>query len=166
MCVRWRPYTEHEVKALVIAFEQGDAERLRCPTCGSSLARPLQRRLNLSPPLRPPAAEGWPSRRHARFPFDLQASFREPGGQEGWGQVKNLSDGGLLLLTQEIFPSCTPLRMELRTRQGVRTFKGEVRWNDATRRSDVPPIAHGIQFAAPVARGLTVDLFIRGARPR
>ena len=166
MCGRWRPYTEHEVKALVIAFGQGDVTRLRCPTCGTSLARPLQRALNLPPAVRPPSAEGRPSRRHARFPFDLPASFREPGGPAGWGQVKNLSDGGLLLLTREILPPSTHLRVDVRTRRGVRTFAGEVRWNDAERRSRVPPIAHGIRFACPVPQELAVELFLLDAMPR
>jgi hypothetical protein len=45
--------------------------------------------------------------------------------------------------------------------KGVRPFEGEVRWNDAERHGNNPPIAHGILFAGPVGPGLAVDLFVR-----
>ena len=74
--------------------------------------------MTLPPHDHPFPAEDWTRRRHARFRFDLQASVRTPEGRVSEGQVKNLSDGGLLLLTPEVFPPSTPLWVELRTRQG------------------------------------------------
>ena len=160
MCGGSKAFDQREVGALVAAVQQGDGEALRCPTCGTSLARPLQRALNLSPTVRPLPAEGRTRRQHLRLPFDLPASFRGPEGREGWGQVKNLSDGGLLLVTREILPPSTHLRLELQARQGGRAFEGDVVWNDAERRSNAPPIAHGIRFAGPVVSGLAVELFM------
>ncbi len=160
MCGGSKTFDQREVGALVAAFKQGNGEALRCPTCGTSLARPLQRALNLSPTVGPLPAEGRTRRRHLRLPFDLPTSFWGPEGREGRGQVKNLSDGGLLLVTQEILPPSTHLRLELQARQGGRAFEGAVVWNDAERRSNAPPIAHGIRFAGPVVPGLAVELFM------
>ena len=70
------------------------------------------------------------------------------------------------LLTQEVLPPSTHLRVDVRTRLGVRTFEGEVMWNDAERRSHVPPIAHGIRFACPVPQEMAVELFILEAMLR
>ena len=160
MCGGSKAFDQREVGALVAAFKQGNGEALRCPTCGASLARPLQRALNLSPTVGPLPADSRTRRRHLRLPFDLPASFRAPEGRGGRGQVKNLSDGGLLLVTQEILPPSTHLRLELQTRQGGRAFEGAVVWNDAERRSTAPLIAHGIRFAGPVVPGLAVELFM------
>ena len=130
------------------------------------MAKPLQRTMTLPPHDHPFPAEDWTRRWHARFSFDLQANVRTPEGRVSEGRVKNLSDGGLLLLTQEIFPPSTPLRVDLRTRVGVGSFEGEVRWNNAERRANVPPIAHGIQFAGPVVEGLAVEVLILEAALR
>ncbi|HWU37624.1 MAG TPA: PilZ domain-containing protein, partial [Candidatus Acidoferrum sp.] len=160
MCGGSRTFDQREAEALIAALQHGDNEALRCLTCGTSLARPLQRVMTLPPHDHPFPAEDWTRRQHARFSFDLQASVRTPEVRVSEGRVKNLSDGGLLLLIPEIFPPSTPLWVELRTRQGGRTFEGEVRWNNAQRRANVPPIAHGIQFAGPVAQGLAVALLL------
>jgi hypothetical protein len=160
MCGASKAFDQREVGALVAAFKQGNGKALRCPTCGTSLARPLQRALTLSPTVRLLPAEGRTRRQHLRLPFDLPVSFRAPEGRGGRGQVKNLSDGGLLLVTQEILPPSTHLRLELQTRQGGRAFEGDVVWNDAERRSNAPPIAHGIRFAGPVGSGLAVEVFM------
>jgi len=161
-CGSPQTFDQAEVEALLAAFQRGDTEALRCPTCGASLAGPL-RAMNLPPHDHPFPAEDWTRRRHARFSLNLQASVRTPEGGVSQGRVKNLSDGGLLLLTPEIFPPSTPLRVELRTRQGGRTFEGEVRWNNAQRRANVPPIAHGIQFAGPSVQGLAVAVLLEAA---
>ena len=165
MCKNSQTFDQAGVPALIAARQHGDNEALRCPTCGTSLARHLQRAMNRPPNDHPFPAEDWTRRLHARFRFDLQANVRTPEGRVSEGQVKNLSDGGLLLLIPEILPASTPLRLELRTRQGGRTFEGEVRWNNAERRANVPPIAHGIQFAGPVVRGLAVALLLEAAPP-
>jgi hypothetical protein len=166
MCGGSKAFDQPEVETLVAAFKQGDGEALRCPACGTSLARPLQRALNLSPTNHLPPTEGQTRRQHLRLSFDLPASFSTPEGKAGRGQVKNLSDGGLLLVTQEILPPATHLQLDLQTRQGRRAFEGDVMWNDAERRSNAPPIAHGIRFAGPVVPGLAVDLFMLEATPR
>jgi hypothetical protein len=160
MCGASKAFDQREVGALVAAVQQGDEEALRCPTCGTSLARALQRALNLSPTVRPLPAEGRTRRQHLRLSFDLPVSFWAPEGREGRGQVKNLSNGGLLLVTREILPLSTHLRLELQTGQGGRAFEGDVVWNDAERRSNAPPIAHGIRFAGPVVPGLAVEFFM------
>ena len=166
MCGSSQTFDQREADALIAALRNGDNKALRCVSCGTSLARPLQRALSRLPHDHPFPVEDWTRRRHARFHFDLQASVRTPEGRVSEGQVKNLSDGGLLLVSPEIFPPSTALRMELRTRQGRRTFEGEVRWNNAERRANFPPIAHGIQFTGPVVQGLAVELFILEAMPR
>jgi PilZ domain-containing protein len=153
-------FNEREVQDLVTAFQQGGGDRLRCSNCGMSLARPLQRALHLVPVEAPLPAGSHIRRRHVRLPLDLPATYQQPGCAEGSGQVKNLSDGGLLLEAPEILPPATHLRLQLHTQQGVRPFEGEVRWNDAERRSNPPPIAHGIRFAGPGVRGLAVELFL------
>jgi hypothetical protein len=164
MCGASKAFDQREVGALVAAVQQGNGKALRCPTCGTSLARPLQRALTLSPTVRLLPAEGRTRRQHLRLPFGLPARFRGPEGREGRGQVKNLSDGGLLLVTQEILSPSTHLRLELQTRQGKRAFEGAVVWNDAERRSTAPRIAHGIRFAGPVVSGLAVELLLSKLR--
>jgi len=166
MCGSSQTFDQREVPALIAALQHGDNQALRCRTCGASLARPLQRAMTPPPADHPFPAEDWTRRRHARFPFAVQASVRTPEGRVSEGQVKNLSDGGMLLLTPEIFPPSTPVRVELRTRQGGHIFEGEVRWNNAQRRANVPPIAHGIQFTGPVVEGLAVEVLILEAGPR
>ncbi len=138
-----------------------------------SLARPLQRALHLVPAEAPLPAGTHIRRRHVRLPLDLPVSYQRPGGAEGKGQVKNLSDGGLLLEAPEIIPPATRLRLQLHTHQGVRRFEGEVLWNDAQRRSDKLPVAHGVRFTSPGVGGLAVELFMgesrrtsRGEKPR
>ena len=161
-CGNSQAFDQREVTTLIAAFRRRDNEALRCLTCGASLAGPLSA-MNLPRDMQPLPAEDWTRRRHPRFPLDLQVTVRTPEGGVSQGQVKNLSDGGLLLLTSEIFPPPTPLRVELRARQGGRTFEGEVRWNDAQRRANVPPIAHGIQFAGPSVQGLAVAVLLEAA---
>ncbi len=164
VCERSHTFSEQEIQELVSAFEQGGGDRLRCPICGMSLARPLQRALNLVHPATPLPAGSHIRRRHVRVPLDLPATYQRPGGAEGRGQVKNLSDGGLLLEAPEILPPTTRLQLQLHTHQGTRTFEGEVLWNDAERHSDKPPVAHGIRFTSPGVTGLAVELFMRESR--
>ncbi len=164
VCDRSHTFNEREVQELVTAFQQGGGDRLCCPNCGMSLARPLQRALHLVPAEAPPPAGRHIRRRHVRLPLDLPATYQRPGGAEGRGQVKNLSDGGLLLEAPEILPPATHLRLQLHTHQGVRTFEGEVLWNDAERHGNNPPVAHGIRFTGPGVAGLAVDLFMGESR--
>ena len=160
VCERSHPFSEREVQELVTAFQQGGGDRQRCPNCGMSLARRLQRALNLVPVAGPLPAGSHIRREHVRVPLDLPATYQQPGGAEGRGQVKNLSDGGLLLEAPESLPPATHLRLQLHTHQGVRTFEGEVLWNDAERHGHNPPVTHGIRFTSPVVTGLAVDVFI------
>ncbi len=164
VCGRSLTFNERQLEELFSAFHQGGGERLRCPICGMSLARPLQRALHLVPAVAPLPAGTHIRRRHVRLPLDLPATYQRPGGAEGKGQVKNLSDGGLLLEAPEILPPATHLRLQLHTHQGVRTFEGEVLWNDAERHSDNPPVAHGIRFTGPGVAGLAVELFMGESR--
>jgi hypothetical protein len=159
-CDRTHSFNERDVQELVTAFQQGGGDRLRCPTCGMSLARPLQRALKLVPSADSLPAGSHKRRQHVRVPLDLPATYQRPGGAEASGRVKNMSDGGLLLEAPEILPPGTHLRLHLHTHQEVRTFEGKVLWNDAERRGTTPSIAHGIEFTSPGDRGLAVDLFI------
>ncbi len=160
VCKRSHPFSEPEVQELVTAFQQGGGDRLRCPTCGMSLARPLQRTLHLVPPADSLPAGSHKPRQHVRVPLDLPATYQRPGGGVASGRVKNLSDGGLPLEAPEILPPGTHLQLHLHTHQGARTFDGEVLWNDAARRSDIPPVAHSVRFSSPGVRGLAVEVFI------
>ncbi len=159
-CDRTHSFNERAVEELVTAFQQGGGDRLRCPTCGMSLARPLQRALKLAPVTGPLPAGSHKRRQHVRVPLDLPATYQHPRGAETSGRVKNLSDGGLLLEAPESLPPGTHLRLQLHTRQGVRAFEGEVLWNDGARHRDQPPVAHGVRFTGPGVRGLAVDVCI------
>ncbi len=158
--------TPPELEALVAAFQKGNGERLRCRTCGMSLGRPLQRALNLPAPEAPGASATPLRRRHVRLPFDLPVAYERPGDEKGWGRVKNLSDGGLLLLAREALPPSTPLRLQLQTHHQPLVFEGVVVWNDAGRGAEHSSIAHGIRFTSPVPEGLAVELFLSEALPR
>ncbi len=166
VCDRSQTFNERQVQELVSAFQQGGGDQLRCPICGMSLARPLQRALNLVPAEAPLPAGRHIRRRHVRLPLDLPATYQRPGSAEGRGKVKNLSDGGLVLEATEILPPAAHLRLQLQTHHGVRTFEGEVLWNDAERHSDKPSVAHGIRFTSPGVGGLAVELFVgKSQRP-
>ncbi len=161
-----RPLAPPDVEALVAAFQAGNMERLRCPSCGMSLARPLQRALNLPPPEVSPAPESHARRRHVRLPFDLLVAYEQPGGERRWGRGKNLGDGGLLLLSREVLAPATPLRLQLHARARAHAREGAVVWNDAEPGSPTSAVAHGIRFTEPVSEGFAVELFLTESSPR
>lgn len=152
-----------ELEALVAAFQKGNGEPLRCRTCGMSLARPLQRALNLPTPVAPGASAAPLRRRHVRLPFDLPVAYERPGMEKNWGRVRNLSDGGLLLLTREALPPATPLRLHLQTHHQPLVVEGVVVWNNPMAGADQASTAHGIRFTSPVPEGLAVELFLSDA---
>lgn len=165
-CGARRPLPPPEVEALVAAFQAGNMERLRCPTCGISLARPLQRALNLPTPEVSPAPEIHTRRRHVRLPFDFPVAYEQPGGERGSGRLKNLSDGGLCMLSDEVLAPATPLRLQLHARARVHVREGAVVWNAAEPGSRKSAIAHGIRFTDPVSEGFAVELFLTESSPR
>jgi len=164
-CGSRRALPSPEVEALVAAFQAGNMERLRCPTCGISLARPLQRALNLPPPEVSPSPESHTRRGHVRLPFDLPVAYEQPGGERGWGRLKNLGDGGLCLLSREALAPATPLRLQLQARDRVHARDGAVVWNDAGAGARDAAVAHGIRFTDPVSQGFAVELFLTASSP-
>lgn len=165
-CGVLKTLTAREVVEFVAAFQDGNMERLRCLTCGTSLSRPLQRALNLPWPQAPQSPVIQTRRRHVRLPVDLPVAYQRPGGEEGRGRVKNLSDGGLLLLFREPLPPSTSLRLQLHAHHGMRSFEGVVVWNAAGPGAGKSSIAHGIRFTSPVNEGLAVELFLSESFPR
>jgi hypothetical protein len=165
-CGILRTLTSQEVEEFVAAFQQGNTERLRCLTCGTSLSRPLQRALDLpsAQPPQPPVIQS--RRRHVRLPVDLPADYQRPDGEQGSGRVKNLSDGGLLLLAHEPLTPSTSLRLQLHAHHGDRSFEGVVVWNSAGPGAGKSSIAHGIRFTSPVTEGFAVELFLSESFPR
>ncbi len=158
--------TPPEVEALVAAFQKGNGEPLCCRTCGMSLGSPLHRALNLPMPEAPGASAALLRRRHVRLPFDLPVAYERPVDEKGWGRVRNLSDGGLLLLAREALPPATPLRLQLQTHHQPLVFEGVVVWNDSMAGAGHSSIAHGIRFTSPVPEGLAVELFLSEALRR
>ena len=155
-----RALTSPEVEELVAAFRKGEGEGLRCPTCGTNMSRPLQRALDLPSPQTPQSSEIRARRWHVRLPLDLPVAYQRPGGERGWGRVKNLSDGGLLLHACEALPPSTSLRLQLHGHQRVHTLEGVVVWNDGGPEGGGSPVAHGVRFTSPVAEGFAVGLFL------
>jgi hypothetical protein len=164
-CGILRTLTSQEVEVFVAAFQQGNTERLRCVTCGTSLSRPLQRALDLPPPQPPPSPVIQTRRRHVRLPVNLPADYQRPDGEQGSGRVKNLSDGGLLLLTREPLPPSTSLRLQVHAHHGDLFFEGVVVWNSAGPGAAKSSIAHGIRFTSPVTEGFAVELFLSESVP-
>ena len=158
--------TPREVEELVAAFQAGSGDRLQCLTCGTSLSRPLQRALNLPSPQAPPSPVIQTRRRHVRLPVDLPVAYQRPGGEAGRGRLKNLSDGGLLLLAHDPLLPSTSLRLQLHAHHGVRSFEGVVVWNGGGPGAEKTSIAHGIRFTSPVTAGLAVELFLSESFPR
>jgi hypothetical protein len=96
---------------------------------------------------------------------DLPADYQRLDGKQGSGQVKNLSDGGLLLLAREPLPPSTSLRLKLHAHHGDRSFEGVVVWSAAGPGAGKSPIAHGIRFTSPVIEGFAVELFLSESFP-
>ncbi len=165
-CGERRPLPPPEVEALVAAFQAGDMEPLRCPTCGMSLARALQRALTLPPPAVAPAPGRPARRRHVRLPFDLPVAYELPGGERGAGRLKNLSDGGLCLLSGEALAPATPLRLQLQARVRVHAREGAVVWAAAEPGFGKTAVAHGIRFTDLVRERFAVELFLTESSPR
>ena len=130
-----------------------------------SLARPLQRTLHLPPPEASPSLETRARRRHVRLPFGRPLAYEQPGGERRQGQLKNLSDGGLCLMSGEILAPGTPLRLQLQARHGVYARPGVVVWNDAGPGSSKSNVAHGIRFTDPVREGFALELFLSASSP-
>ncbi len=105
-------------------------------------------------------------RRHVRLPVDLPADYQRPGGERVGGRVRNLSDGGLLLLAHEALPLSTPLYLQLHAYHGKRSFEGIVAWNAGGPAAGKSSIAHGIRFTSPVTEGFAVELFLSESFPR
>ena len=164
-CSVQKTLTSREVEEFVAACQQGNTERLRCLTCGTSLSRPLQRALDLPSSQAPQTSVIQTRRRHVRLPVDLPAGYQRPDGEQGWGRVKNLSDGGLLLFAHEPLPPSTSLHLQLHAHHGVRSFEGVVVWNAAGPGAGISPIAHGIRFTSPVSEGIAVELFLSESFP-
>ncbi len=165
-CGAVKSLTAGEVEEFVAAFREGKGERLRCLTCGMSLTRPLMRALDLPSPQVPPSSAILTRRRHVRLPVDLPVDYQQPGGERVGGRVKNLSDGGLLLLAHEALPPSTPLYLQLHAHHGERSFEGVVVWNAGGPGAGKSSIAHGIRFTSPVTEGFAVELFLSESFPR
>ncbi len=131
-----------------------------------SLARPLQRALNLPTPEAPGASAAPLRRRHVRLPLDLPVAYERPGEEKRWGRVQNLSDGGLLLLAREALPPATPLRLQLQTHHQPLVVEGVVVWNNSMAGAGHSSSAHGIRFTSPVPEGLAVEVFLSEASRR
>ena len=154
-----------EAEALVAAFQAGDMERLRCPTCGMSLARALQRALHLPEPAGTPVLDGHTRRRHLRLPMDLPVDYEQPGGGRGSGRLKNLSDGGVCLLSGQALAPATPVRLQLHARHRVYAREGVVVWQATAAGPHIAVVAHGIRFTDPVREGFAEELFFSTAPP-
>ncbi len=165
-CGAQRSLTSREVEEFVAAFQEGNTERLQCLTCGTSLYRLLQRALDEPSPQLPQSPVTQTRRRHVRLPVDLPADYQRPDGEEGSGRVKNLSDGGLLLLAHEPLPPSTSLRLQLHGHHGDRSLEGVVVWTSAGQGVGKSSIAHGIRFTSPVTEGFAVELFLSESFPR
>lgn len=168
-CLVTRTVDQPEVDELAVAFQRGEWDRMRCAACGANLAGPLQQALGLDLP-RLPLPPGSRTRRHAHLPVALPATYtlREGGPElagERQGQVKDLSDGGLLLLAPEALPPATRLALRLVTRRGPLLVEGRVIWNDAGAGPPPHQIRHGVEFVAPLAPGSAIDLFLRQVLP-
>lgn len=158
ICQLPRTVDQHEVDGLIAAVQRG--EQLKCQACGASLDGPFQRVLGLALPASRPPQEFRVRRRYVRLPLNVAATYQPPGRREGSGQVRNLGDGGLLLLAPEVLPPPTPLELQLNTRQGERRFKGAVVWNDAAPAPIKPTIRHGVCLTTPIITGMAVDLYL------
>lgn len=158
ICRLPRTVDQHEVDGLIAAVQQG--EQIRCGGCGASLNGPFQRTLGLALPEGGPSQQYRTRRRCVHLPLNLAATYQPPGGKEGSGRVKNLGDGGLLLLAPEELSPPTLLGLWLHTRRGERRLEGVVVWNDAARAPIKPTTRHGIRLTTPVAPGMAVDLYL------
>jgi hypothetical protein len=165
-CGVLKTLTPSEAEEFVAAYRDGNRDRLRCLTCGTSLSRPLQQALDLPSPQAPPSSLSLMRRRHVRLPVDLPVDYQQPGGERAGGRVKNLSDGGLLLLAPEVLPPSTPLSLQVHAQHGERSFEGVVVWNDGGSGTATPSIPHGIRFTSPVTEGFAVELFLSESFPR
>jgi hypothetical protein len=79
--------------------------------------------------------------------------------------MKNLTDGGLCLLSREVLSPSTRLRLEIHAHERVHALEGVVVWNDAGAKPGKSSVAHGIRFTGPVTDGFAVGLFLTATSP-
>jgi len=162
-CRQAIPLTREELSVLIEAFVQGDRERLRCPRCGASLARPLQQAAGMKASKGPAGESTTARRRHARFPLDRQVLYyvlAPSPAPPRLGRILDLSDGGVRLVTTEALPPSTQVALQLQTGTGERLLMGTVIWNNAAVAGPQGRVDHGVQFAEEIPGAATV-LFLQ-----
>ena len=117
------------------------------PVVPARLERDLQ--LLLSP------ARRIKSRRHTRYPVDIPALYRRPGGDGrevpfSAGVVRSISEGGLSLELPDSLPAATLLDLRLQVAGGEIPASGEVVYSKFRRDKDTDAdggcYVHGVQF--------------------